>query len=500
METRVFVLVLALAGAGLAAPLSVIDPPVTVNAIDTRLSVVLATISAQTGLTLSGMAPVANLDWMPEEQRERVDPKISLKAEARPLRGVLSLLREQGLQVQTQGNTVIVAPRRGPQQKELEQPTVTAGPYRLTLVAISTEDVSNFTLGGIGTSRQGLTAVLALATDSELARRTLLGAATTGSASLDGQSLEPKPRTIAGAEYLPIGRGANDRDSFSLEFGLPKSLPQHLDHLTGSLAVLPAAEEVIFEFGDLAQDNQQQSENDIDVTLVHCAEYDGTPKTWTAELAVSMPLTEPLLKMISAAQTGGMGRGGFGGPGGMGGPGMQGPPPGMMPGDGMGMPGMMPPPPPPGMILDGMGMPGAPPGPPNLGQAPDAAEPHVLILAQGPPPNAGGMGMPGMMPGMGGMMPGMMGGMGMVGGNASTHPLMPVVVLETAAGRRRMELSQVNLQQSRDGDKRISAHLVFSCPATTELPRMLVGIIDPGAKVGGVPFAFRDVDLPKAAK
>ena len=97
MSHRVFKAALAaltLTTAGWAAPLSVLDPPVTINAVDTRLSSVLNTLSAQTGVAFGGMmpgGPGGNLDWMPEEQRERVDPKISLKAEARPLLSLIHI-------------------------------------------------------------------------------------------------------------------------------------------------------------------------------------------------------------------------------------------------------------------------------------------------------------------------------------------------------------------------------------------------------------------------
>ncbi|MBI5833724.1 MAG: hypothetical protein HZB16_15620 [Armatimonadetes bacterium] len=498
---------LAMTAAAPAAPLSVIDPPVTINAMDTRLSAVASALAAQTGVAIGTMAPGGNIDAIPEELLDRVDPKISLKAEGQSLRAVLAMLREQGLVVQNMGTSLMIGSRMGPQQHEPERPTVKVGAYRVALTNITVEDASSITIGGRAVGRQALTTMLQLETDSELASRTLLGAGLTGGAKFDGTVLDAKVRATQGLEYLPIQRGAQYRDSFSLDFQLPKAPLQHLDELTGTLAVLPEAQEVIFEFGDLAQDNQQQSEHDIDVTLVHCAEYEGTPKTWTAELSISMPLTDALTKLIRATQANGGGRGqnmrggmGPGMPGGGMGPGM--------PGGGMG-PGMPPGGMGPGMPGGGMG-PVLPPGPPGLGAVPAAQdEPRVTILAQGPPPGMDmpggvpGMGMPGGMPGMGmpGGMPGGIPGMGMPGmggmGSPASHPLVPVVVLETKSGRRRMEMSQVNLQQSRDGDKRVVARVLYSISASAEVPRMLVGLIDPGTKVGSLPFAITDVELPR---
>lgn len=94
-----------------------------------------------------------------------------------------------------------------------------------------------------------------------------------------------------------------------------------------------------------------------------------------------------------------------------------------------------------------------------------------------------------------GMLAGRLGG-GMTGllGN-----LAPVLVAETANGRRVLELGFGNKFEYKQDTNRLTARLTGFLPKEAgEAQRLLVGVIDRGKKTAQLTFSFKDVALPAA--
>ncbi|MBI5833726.1 MAG: hypothetical protein HZB16_15630 [Armatimonadetes bacterium] len=499
-----------------AAPLSVLDPRLTFDLREVPFSQVLDTLSRGSGVGVA--SPMARVQWgnMPEEHRRRLDPNVSLSVKDETLRQVLRRLTALGVTVQMVGGQVQVIGVPNARAAE-PRPEAKVGAYRVQLQSLTTENVEYRRFGGPMPSRRQTRVELTLDCDTEVASRALIGYGADYQLKLDGAELAAQaPRTQTG--WLPLP-GVGLTDNLSLIFALPIKPVSTIDSLTGSLRVYPDAKEVALEFGDLDKTGQQQTEGDIDVTLVRFGQTQGgfspvgQPLPVEAQVTVSYPKTEANEQQGRPMR--GLGMGGMAGPEAFR---LHDAPIQLQIG-------------PPAAIPPAVAVPGLPGG---LGQP----QPNVQVQRQGnvtitrngvtqrfemdpngvmrqvegppadapPPPPVGVQIMPANPPVLG--LPG--GGLvqpafdSVLVGSGLINGLAPMIVMETAKGRYPLVLRQ----QSRGGGGAPGAaapgdRIVVTCTAQGPAPaepvqRLLIGLVDYGQRTSNVGFAFTAVDLPAA--
>ncbi len=529
-----------------AAPLSVLDPKLTFDWHDLPLSQALEDLSRRSGVAISSATSNVRLVGLPEEHRRRLDPPVTLSAKDEPLRGVLRRLADSGMTVQMMGDRVQILGLPGAKAGE-PKPVAKVGGYRVQISALTIEDTRYLRFGQPSAANRRTRVDLAMDCESELANRALLGAGLDSALRLDGEDLTPQSvRPESG--WLPLG-SSGLTSTIGLTFSLPSKAPTTIDSLTGSLRVYPDAKEVALEFGDLDRGNQQQTEGDIDVTLVRYGQAGGfapvgQPTPVEAQITLSYPKTDTNLEQLRRQRTFGVGMpvttwqapvtlqiGGAlrDGPAGV----MAAPPPPPVPalepvrrdlawGAEGAAPVAPPPPPPP-----------AQPGQPRVdvrqetqvqrqanvmimrdgvvqrfemgpdGQMRQVEGPPAAVMPQAPavmPPAAPPVDLGGIQRGPGNFVaPGglvMPGPMGVPFAPGMVNGLTPMVVLETEKGRYPLAVRQQMQPNEGNGD-RITLTCTAVGPAPAEpVQRVLVGLVDYGQRTANLAYAFTGVALP----
>ncbi len=317
--TRVLVAALALRCLTAGAAESLIDPRVTLDVADQPLSDVLAQLEGRTGVPFDSPfrqnrerregAP----NQQPDPGLDRLNPKVSLKVTDEPLRAVLAKLsaaanvtfRARGFQP---GYMVFPAPPAG-----AERPTIEVGGYRLKLTTVRQERVRErrWWPRPETVARDLMHVLLGLESPTALAEMAFQGIGGAAVAKVDGQTFEPVDERGEPTQMFRVRPGFEGDQMLDLTFKLPQRDGRELAELSGELVLSDPAEEVLFEYDELAVKDQLLSDQDCDVTLVSWrkaepgrGERDGQrgrgrdEPAWSAELRISRPVSAELARRL----------------------------------------------------------------------------------------------------------------------------------------------------------------------------------------------------------